>query len=33
MNDFEVFGLVGDEWQVFRKGANYSALLARRKII
>lgn len=33
MNDFEVLGLINDEWQVFRKGINYSAFLARRKMI
>ena len=31
MRDFEVFGLLEDEWQAFRKDANYSAFIARRK--
>ena len=28
---FEVFGLVGEQWEAFKKGVNYDAFLGRRK--
>jgi hypothetical protein len=29
--DFEVYGLLGDEWEVFSKNTNYQAFLVKRK--
>ena len=30
-NDFEVFGFINGQWQLFEKGINYESFLARRK--
>jgi hypothetical protein len=30
-SDFELYGLINGYWQVFEKGVNYEAFLARRK--